>query len=88
MFILEPSGKLTEADFASLTKTFNAKVNETDTIPNLVIHAAAFPGWADFAGFMRRLSFIRDHHRMIERIALVSDSRILDTAPRIARQFV
>ncbi|MEX2519612.1 MAG: STAS/SEC14 domain-containing protein [Paracoccaceae bacterium] len=88
LFTLEPSGKLTEADFAALTEAFNAKVNETDTIPNLVIHAASFPGWADFSGFMRHLSFIRDHHRMIERIALVSDSRILDIAPRVARQFV
>ncbi|QIE55749.1 STAS/SEC14 domain-containing protein [Pikeienuella piscinae] len=87
-FRLEPSGRLTEADFTALTSEFNAKVNETDNIPNLVIHAATFPGWADFAGFVKHFDFLRDHHRMIDRVALVSDSRILDIAPRIARHLV
>lgn len=87
-FRLEPSGKLTEADFTALTAEFNARVNETDSIPNLVIHAATFPGWADFSGFVKHFGFLRDHHRMIERVALVSDSRILDIAPRIARHLV
>ncbi len=87
-FVLEPSGKLTEGDFEALAERFNAHVNETDRIPNLVIHAKAFPGWSDFSAFLGHLKFIRDHRRMIGKVALVSDSRALDIAPRIARHFV
>lgn len=86
--VLEPSGKLDESDFNALTARFNAWVNERDRIPNLVIHAREFPGWSDFSALVGHLKFIRDHHRMIEKVALVSDARALDIAPRIARHFV
>jgi hypothetical protein len=87
-FVLEPSGTLTKADFDALTERFNARVNATDRVPNHVIHAPAFPGWASFAALLEHLRFIRDHHRVIGKIALVSDARVLDLAPRIARHFV
>ena len=87
-FVLEPSGKLDRADFAKLTERFNARVNATDRIPNLVIHAPSFPGWSDFAAFFGHVEFIREHHRLVGKIALVSDSRVLDIAPAVARQFL
>ena len=48
----------------------------------------AFPTWSNFAALLEHLRFIRDHHRQIEKVALVSDARALDIAPRIARLFV
>ncbi len=87
-FILEPTGKLTEKDFSQLTERFNKWVNETDSIPNIVVHTAEFPGWTDFASFIGHLSFIRDHHRMVDKIALVSDARVLDVAPKFAKHFL
>lgn len=87
-FLIEPTGKLTQEDFNVLTGRFNAKVNDTDRIPNLVIHATAFPGWKDFAGLFSHLSFLRDHHKIVAKIALVSDSRILDVAPGLAQHFL
>lgn len=86
--IAEPGGKLTKTDFETLTERFNAVVNQTDRIPNLVIHTRDFPGWSDFSALVEHLQFIQAHQRLIGKIALVSDSRILDIAPRIARHFV
>lgn len=80
--ILEPSGPLAEADFAALAARFEARAAAGPV--NLVINAAAFPGWTDFAAFASHLGFIRDHQRRVEKIALVSDSRLLDLAPRVA----
>lgn len=37
---------------------------------------------------LRHLRFIRDHQKLIEKIALVSDAPILDFAPKLARHFV
>ena len=57
-------------------------------MPNLVIQSPSFPTWSNFAALMEHLRFIRGHHRQIEKVALVSDARALDVAPRIARLFV
>ena len=86
--IAEPSGALTEADFAALTGKFEAWVAGGKPAPNLVIHAAAFPGWADFGALVAHLKFIRDHQRRVEKVALVSDARILEIGPSVARAFV
>lgn len=86
--LVEPEGRLTETDFEALTTAFNEVVNTRDTVPNLVIHARSFPGWADFGGLFGHVGFVRDHHRLVRRIALVSDDRILDLAPYIANRLL
>ena len=86
--LLEPSGTLEKADFDRLTEKVNARVAAGGPVPNLVIHARSFPGWKDFAAFSEHLRFLRSHESKIQKIALVSDSGILDLAPKIARHFV
>lgn len=87
-FVLEPSGTLEKADFDRLAEKVDARAAAGAPVPNLVIHARSFPGWADFAAFSGHLRFLRNHESRIEKIALVSDSAILDLAPKIARHFV
>jgi len=86
--LLEPTSELTAADFEALTERFDARVAATGRVPNIVVHARAFPGWSGFAALFDHLRFVREHHRQIEKVALVSDARILELAPRIAGQFV
>jgi hypothetical protein len=86
--VVEPQGRLEKADFEALSARFDRVADEWGRIPNLVVHAPAFPGWADFAGFLEHLQFIRAHERLVPKIALVSDSVLLDIVPRIARHFV
>ena len=82
------SGSLRKADLDALTARFDAKVAAGGPVPNLVIQSPSFPTWSNFAALMEHLRFIRGHHRQIEKVALVSDARALDVAPRIARLFV
>ena len=86
--VLEPSGALSRKDLDTLIERFDAYVNARGRIPNLLIRAVSFPTWTDFATLLKHLRFIRDHHRMVRRVALVSDARALDVAPRIAGHFV
>ena len=53
-----------------------------------MIEAATFPGWENFAALLSHLRFVRDHHRRIRRIAVVSGSSLLSVAPKIASHFV
>jgi hypothetical protein len=87
-FVLEPSGALTRRDLDALTERFDATVAATDRVPNLVVRAESFPTWTDLAALLKHLRFIRAHHRMVRKVALVSDARALDLAPKLARHFV
>jgi SpoIIAA-like len=87
-FVLEPSGALSRRDLDALTERFDAYVNARDRIPNLVVRAVSFPTWTDFAALVKHLRFIREHHRLVRKVALVSDARALDLAPKIAGHFV
>jgi hypothetical protein len=87
-FVLRPVGSLRKADLDALSERFDAKVAAGGPAPNLVIQSPSFPTWSNFAALMEHLRFIRGHHREIAKVAVVSDARALDIAPRIARLFV
>jgi hypothetical protein len=53
-----------------------------------MIHARAFPGWANPEAFLAHVRFIKDHHKKIARLAVVSDSALLAELPRIAAHLV
>lgn len=86
--LLEPGGALARRDLDALSERFDAYVNARGRVPNLVVRAVGFPTWTDLAALLRHLRFIREHHRMVRKVALVSDARALDIAPRIAGHFV
>ena len=88
LFLVEPSGAMTRDDFQSLSEQVDTAIAESDTAPGLVIHASGFPGWASFGAFLEHMTFVRDHHRLIPKIAFVSDATVLSIFPAIARHFV
>jgi hypothetical protein len=86
--VIEPSGALSSADFAALGRHFEAWTATGRGAPNLVIHAKGFPGWTDFGALLAHLGFVRAHQYAVQKVALVSDARILEIGPRIAEHFV
>ena len=86
--IVEPSGPLSKEDFTSLTASVDAFLAEHESLNGLLIHTRKFPGWEDFAGLSHHIRFVKDHHRMIRRVALVSDSPVASIAPKLATHFV
>lgn len=86
--VLVPSGPLTQRDLDALNAAFDARVARTECIPNLVIRADSFPAWADLSALFKHLRFIRQHQRLVDRVAIVSDARALDIAPRLVRRLV
>ena len=79
---------LSEADFKELKDLIDHYLKDHDTLHGLVIAAESFPGWEDFKAFTSHIRFIRDHHRAIRKVALVSDSRLLSAAPYLVDHFV
>jgi hypothetical protein len=79
---------LSEADFKQLRDRIDKYLKDHDTLRGLVIVAKSFPGWKDFEAFTSHFIFIRDYHRVIQKVAIVSDSRLLSVGPYLVDHFV
>ena len=88
ILILKPGGALRAEDFTALTAAVDPYIDQQGELKGLLIEAPSFPGWENFAALLSHLRFVRDHHRHIRRIAVVSDSPLLAAAPKIASHFV
>ena len=88
IMILRPNGSLGAADFEGLAQEIDPYIETNGKLNGLMLDADSFPGWKDFAALIAHLKFVRDHHRKIQKVAVVSDSGFLAVAPRFASHFV
>jgi hypothetical protein len=87
VLVVEPREALRAEDFQAVARVVDPHIRDNGKLTGLLIDAPAFPGWDSFAGFIGHMRFIRDHHRKIDRVAVVTDSAVLTIAPRIAEHF-
>ena len=83
-----PSGPLEVGDFDRMAVLVDPYIQKKGELAGLVIEAKEFPGWKNLASMLRHFRFVRNHHRKIRRVALVTDARIGKIAERLARHFV
>jgi hypothetical protein len=88
ILIIRPRDRLDAADFAKVAQEIDPYIEANGKLHGLLIEAPAFPGWKDFAALLAHFRFIRDHHRKIQKVAVVSDSSFLAVGPKIASHFV
>lgn len=86
--VLRPEGPLSEADFDALAQAIDTRINETDTIPNLVIRVDKLPHWDSIGALTRHFHFVKAHHKLLRKVAIVGDSPLLSVMPEIANQIV
>ena len=83
-----PSGPLTEQDFKHLAGEVDPYIEKAGKLNGLIILIESFPGWEDFAGLISHLKFVREHHKKIEKVAAVTDGKIVSIMPKIVDHFV
>jgi hypothetical protein len=88
ILLVRPEGPIKAGDFESVTKLVDPYIAEKGKLRGVMIEAQSFPGWDTFAALLSHLRFVRDHHRLISKIAAVSDSTILSILPQLANHFV
>ena len=86
--ILEPHGALSKEDFERAAQAIDPYLEKNGELKGIVVHIAKFPGWDSFGAFASHLRFVKDHQRKVARVALCTDSKLGDVAPRLARHFV
>jgi hypothetical protein len=88
ILVITPQGPLEQADFETIAKKVDPVIISKGKVTGLMINMKSFPGWRNYAAFAAHVKFVADHHRGIERIAVVTDSGLLKIIPRIAGYFV
>ena len=79
---------LTQADFKEVTDRIDNYLKEHDRLRGLVIIADRFPGWDSLKAFTSHIKLIKDHHKIINRVAFVSGSPLLTAAPHLVDHFI
>ena len=85
---VRPKSKLEQGDFAQLTKTVDRHIEEQGDLAGLIIEVTSFPGWEDLGAMASHFRFVRDHHKHVKKIAVVTDSRMGSVAEHLASHFV
>jgi hypothetical protein len=88
ILILDPHAPLEATDFEDLEREIDQHIAEHGKLPGMMIHAKAFPGWANPDAFLAHMRFIKSHHKDIVRLAIVSDSILLTDVAKIASHLV
>lgn len=88
VLLLQPEGPIEAADFTLIASQIDAYLAEHGKLHGVLIHAKSFPGWKDLSAMLAHVRFLRDHIKMIERVAVVADGALADVLPGIANYFV
>lgn len=85
---VNPTGRLEKEDFIDLANDIDPTLNENGKIRGIVITAATFPFWKDFEAMVAHFKFVRDHHRKVEKIAIITDDVLATFARKLTKHFV
>jgi hypothetical protein len=85
---LEPDGPLSAADFEAAGAVIDPYIDSGGELNGLVIHTETFPGWDSFKALHSHLTFVKEHHKKVPRIAFVTDSKIGDIAESVASHII
>lgn len=85
---VRPKSALSASDFQQLAKTVDPFIEDNGALAGLIIETPSFPGWDSLAGMVAHFRFVHDHHKLIRKIALVTDSPVAGIAERLASHFI
>src|SRR4051794_3392473 len=85
---LQPKGALEKDDFAGLAKSVDPYIAEKGDLAGIIVDAPKFPGWDSLGAMAAHMRFVRDHHKRVKKIALVTDAALGNAAEKFAAHFV
>lgn len=88
VLIVTPEGPLTSDDFKELAAVADPYIEQHGKLNGLMIYTESFPGWEDFEAMVSHFRFVKDHHRNLAKVALVTNSKIASIAETMAKHFV
>jgi hypothetical protein len=88
MAILKPDGALSKKDFIYASSVIDPYIEKAGKLNGLIISTRKFSGWESFGSLIKHFKFIKEHHKKLSHVAIVTDSVLGDFAERIVTHFV
>jgi hypothetical protein len=86
--ILKPDGALSEKDFIYASSVIDPYIEKSGKLNGLIINTRKFPGWESFGSLIKHFKFVKDHHKKLSHVAIVTDSVLGNFAETIVSHFV
>jgi hypothetical protein len=83
-----PTGPLSQADFTELAGLVDPYLEAHGDLKGVMITVAHLPGWDNLAALVQHIRFVREHQARIRRVAVLTDSPVVELLPALARHFV
>ena len=88
ILVQTPEVPLAAADFTTLASHFGAHQGQHGALRGILIHEKALRAWNDLGALIAQLQIIKQHHRQIEKVAVVADGGFATVIPFIAGHFI
>ena len=85
---LSPDGPLSKDDFESAARIIDPYILESAELNGLIIRTKSFPGWQSFGALIGHFQFVKEHHKKIAYVAIVTDSMFGNFAEKVADHFI
>lgn len=85
---MQPKSALAADDFVKIAKAVDPHIEATGGLAGVIIETPAFPGWESFGALIAHFRLVRDHHRYVRKIAVVTDSTLVKVIESLASHFV
>ena len=85
---LIPDGALSGQDFEYASSVIDPYLEKSGNLKGIIILSKTFPGWASFGSLLKHFKFVKEHHKKVSHVALVTDSVLGDFGEIIAGHFV
>nr|WP_018599824.1 STAS/SEC14 domain-containing protein [Mycobacterium sp. 155] len=86
--LVRPDAALDKDDFVKLAQVVDPQIEAHGDLAGLIIDAPRFPGWDSLGAMVTHIRFVRDHHKHVKKIAVVTDSHLGDLAEHLAAHFI
>jgi len=88
VLVVEPKEALSVSGFEAIALTVDPWIEKNGPLNGIVLKVRRFPGWETFGGMLKHFKFVKDHHRKVRRLALVTDRKSLEKLSEIGAHFV
>jgi hypothetical protein len=79
---------LSAEDFKILSKIVDPWIEKNGKLEGIIIHVREFPYWENVSGLLSHISFVKNHHRDVKKVAVLVNDVMTKIIPKLANHFV